>query len=111
MSSNALQLCEYTVEALKFLLHIQHQCAPHVHEMWLQPPFFSVALPHCGQSFVFDLSQLYVSESSCIFCFHALAMGHVAGRWKGSLQAKLRSSELTIASGYSRTKSLCHSCT
>lgn len=42
----------------------------HLQTTRLQPPFFSTGLPHLGQGLVLAASQLQVSLSSWIFCFH-----------------------------------------
>lgn len=42
----------------------------HLQTTRLQPPFFSTGLPHLGQGLVLAASQLLVSLSSWIFCFH-----------------------------------------
>ena len=42
----------------------------HLQTTRLQPPFFSTGLPHFGQGLVLAASQLLVSLSSWIFCFH-----------------------------------------
>jgi len=39
-------------------------CEHFLHVMWLQPPFFSMVLLHCGQSWVLTASQFAVSLSS-----------------------------------------------
>ena len=33
---------------------------PFLHVMWLQPPFFSIEVPHLGHDFVFDTSLVRV---------------------------------------------------
>jgi hypothetical protein len=48
--------------------------------MWLQPPFFSTALWHWGHSFVCEINQFAVSDSSFAFCCQAVTIAHVAGR-------------------------------
>ena len=47
--------------------------------MWLQPPFFSMAELHFGQSLVLALIQLQVSESSLHFLIHFLMTLQLTG--------------------------------
>ena len=56
--------------------------------MWLQPPFFSMEVPHLGHAFVFATSQLNVSESSRHLIDHWRRSSHVAGKWSSSMQPK-----------------------
>jgi hypothetical protein len=52
---------------------------------YLQPPFFSIVLWHCGHSLVLDLIQLAVSLSSRHFLSHILATAQIRGRWSLSI--------------------------
>ena len=47
--------------------------------MWLQPPFFSIAELHFGQSLVLAEIQLQVSESSLHFLSHFLMSLQLTG--------------------------------
>jgi len=49
--------------------------------MWLQPPFFSIDVPHLGHALVFATSQLNVSESSLHLTSHFFRSAHVVGEW------------------------------
>jgi hypothetical protein len=52
---------------------------------YLQPPFFSIVLWHCGHSFVLLLIQFAVSLSSRHFFNHIFATAHIIGLWSLSI--------------------------
>ena len=47
--------------------------------MWLQPPFFSMVILHCGQSCVWACNQFIVSLSSSHLICHCFTSAHGAG--------------------------------